>query len=385
VERSRRCSGTPVHLLVLLFATLLLGIPVASAATNDYVWDLPRGFPKPRVPATNPMSQAKVMLGRYLFYDKRMSVNGLQSCASCHRQELAFTDGRGAAIGATGQGHPRSAMSLVNVAYAGVLTWSNPNLRSLEQQALIPILSEHPVELGLSGRVNLFLRQLRSDPVYRVLFPKAFPEVKDPFSLTNVTKALAAFERTIISARSPYDLYYFDGNRSAISGSAQRGQALFFGEKIAGCFRCHSGFNFSDASVHEGAGKTPIQFHNTALYNLSGKFRYPSPNLGIYQQTGKLADVGKFKTPSLRNVALTGPYMHDGSAATLEEVLDHYAAGGRTIPTGPYAGQGHGNPYRDVRMTGIVLTLQNRQDLIAFLRSLTDTELTRDPRFSNPW
>jgi cytochrome c peroxidase len=350
----------------------------SAAGAKDYGWDLPRGFPKPCVPATNPMSEAKARLGRYLFYDKRMSVNGTQSCASCHRQELAFTDGRATARGATGQDHPRAAMSLVNVAYAGALTWSNPNLRSLEEQALIPMLSEHPVELGLHGRVDYFLNQLRADPVYRSLFPKAFPEsppqASDPFSLANVARALAIFERTIISARSPYDRYYYGGDRAAISDSAQRGEALFFGDVVAGCFRCHGGFNFSDG-----------QFHNTALYNMPGTFAYPWPNLGIYQQTRKPADVGKFKTPSLRNVALTAPYMHDGSVATLEEVLDHYAAGGRTIASGPYAGRGHDNPHRDTRMTGILLTPQNRADLLAFLRSLTDTEVTNDPRFSDPW
>jgi cytochrome c peroxidase len=349
------------------------------------------------------MSQAKALLGRYLFYDKRMSVNGAQSCASCHRQELAFTDGRATARGATGQDHPRSAMSLVNVAYAGAFTWSNPNLHSLEEQALIPMLSEHPVELGLRGRVTSFLSQLRADAVYRALFHKAFPEASEPFSLDNAAKALAVFERTIISARSPYDRYHFGGDGGAITDSAQRGEAIFFGDVVAGCFRCHGGFNFSDATVYagrgnatvyesrgnatvyEGRGNATIEFHNTALYNMPGTFSYPWPNLGIYGQTRKRVDVGKFKTPSLRNVALTAPYMHDGSVATLEEVLDHYAAGGRTISAGPYAGRGHDNPNRDARMTGIALTQQNRQDLLAFLRSLTDAELTCDPRFSNPW
>lgn len=368
-----------------LAAALAFSSQPAHAGAKDYVWDLPRGFPKPRVPASNPMSQAKALLGRYLFYDKSMSVNGMQSCASCHRQELAFTDGRATAMGATGQDHPRSAMSLVNVAYAGALTWSNPNLRSLEEQALIPMLSNHPVELGLGGRVNSFLKQLPGDPVYRALFPKAFPEAKDPFTLASCAKALATFERTIISARSPYDRYHFGGDAGAISDSAQRGEALFFGDVVAGCFRCHGGFNFSDAIAYEGSGNAPVKFHNTALYNMPGTFPYPWPNLGVYRQTKKRADIGKFKAPSLRNVALTAPYMHDGSAATLEDVLDHYAAGGRNISSGPYAGRGHDNPYRDARITGFTLTAQNRQDLLAFLRSLTDTELTTDARFSNPW
>jgi len=370
---------------ILLAGALALALHQARALGQDYVWDLPRGFPPPRVPPTNPMSQAKVRLGRHLFYDRRMSVNGTQSCASCHRQELAFTDGRATARGATGQDHPRSAMSLVNVAYAGALTWSNPNLRSLEEQALVPMLSEHPVELGLSGREHSFLRLLSADPVYRALFFQAFSESKAPYTLANVAKALAAFERTIISARSPYDLYHFGGDRGAISDSAQRGEALFFGDEVAGCFRCHSGFNFSDGTVYLGSGYAAIPFHNTGLYNMPLTFSYPWPNVGIYQQTRNRADIGKFKTPSLRNVGLTAPYMHDGSVATLQDVLDHYAAGGRTIPSGPYAGRGHDNPYIDQRLTGFALTPQNREDLLAFLQSLTDTELTRDPRFSSPW
>ena len=181
---------------------------------GEYHWDLPKGFPQPRVPASNPMSEAKVRLGRYLFYDKRLSLNGTQSCASCHRQELAFTDGRAAALGATGEPHPRGAMSLVNVAYAATLTWSNPDLRSLEKQALIPMLGEHPVELGLAGREAAVLVTLRAEPVYRGLFPQSFPETAEPFNLANAANAIAAFERTIISARSPYDRYYRGGDKS---------------------------------------------------------------------------------------------------------------------------------------------------------------------------
>jgi cytochrome c peroxidase len=326
---------------------------------------LPPGFPQPRVPAANPMSEAKARLGRFLFYDKRLSVNGEQSCAGCHRQELAFTDGRATAVGATGMTHPRSAMSLVNVAYYAVLTWSDPNVRSLETQALIPMLSENPVELGLRGRERATLAILRSDPVYRELFPKSFPETKDPFTLVNVAKAIATFERTIVSARSPYDRYYYGNDKSAISEAAQRGEMLFFSDPVAGCFRCHGGFNFSDAT-----GTAPVEFHNTGLYD-----SYPEPNRGVYEHTRKPADLGKFKAPTLRNIALTAPYMHDGSIATLPEVLDHYAAGGR----------GHLNPTKDKRMARIALTDQNRKDLLAFLDSLTDTEVIHDQRFSNPW
>lgn len=347
-------------------------IAAASAGTGSgvYDWRLPHGFPAPRVPGGNPMTEEKVRVGRYLFYDVRLSGNGKQACASCHRQELAFTDGRATSEGATGQPHPRSAMSLVNVAYAATLTWSNPQLVSLEEQALVPMLSEHPVELGMRGREEAALAALRAEPVYRDLMPRAFPEAKDPFTLTNVTRALAAFERSIVSGRSAYDRFHVDGDREAISEAAKRGETVFFSDSVAGCFRCHGGFNFSDAVMYEGSGRAPAPFHNTALYRV-----YAAPNRGVIEHTGKAADAGKFKAPSLRNIALTAPYMHDGSIATLEAVLDHYAGGGRA----------HDNPNRDPRLRKLALTARNRADLLEFLRTLTDEELTRDPRFANPW
>lgn len=175
------------------------------------------GFPKPPVPPDNPITAAKVELGRHLFYDTRLSVNGKQSCASCHRQELAFTDGRARAAGTTGELHPRSSMSLVNVAYAPALTWADPKLHSLEQQALIPLFGIEPVELGLRGQEERVLRDLQRDPIYQRLFAAAFPGVDNPFLLENLTKALAAFERTIISTRFPYDRYRYGGDESAFT------------------------------------------------------------------------------------------------------------------------------------------------------------------------
>jgi cytochrome c peroxidase len=207
-------------------------IVAAGLMGADFDWNLPKGFPHPPVPADNPMSAAKVELGRYLFYDKRMSVNGKASCGSCHRQELAFTDGRARAEGTTGQLHPRGSMSLVNVAYVPRLTWADPALASLEEQALIPMLGEDPLELGLKGRKPEFLAALRRDPLYQRLFPPAFPGARvpggeDAFTLSNVTKAIAAFERTIVSMRSPYDRYRWGDDPSAISDAASVGNYSF--------------------------------------------------------------------------------------------------------------------------------------------------------------
>jgi cytochrome c peroxidase len=316
------------------------------------------------------MQNPKARLGRYLFYDTRMSVNGRQSCATCHRQELAFTDGQPVAIGATGQAHTRNAPSLVNLAYSSVFTWNNPNLHTLEEQALVPMFSERPLELGTTSE---FLKIARADAVYRSLFAAAFPAEPALFTVSNIAKALAAFERTIVSNRSPYDRYRYYGDQGAISDAAKRGEVLFFSDPIS-CFRCHSGFNFSDSA-----------FHNTGLYNVRALLSYPAPNFGIYEYTRRPADVGKFKTPTLRNIALTAPYMHDGSIATLSGVLDHYRSGGRSILDGPNAGVGHDNPNKDRLVQGFSVTAQNRADLLAFLESLTDQDLLHDPQLSNPW
>jgi cytochrome c peroxidase len=378
-----------LSMFVVAVLLSILGESFAESQTQqnfdsgEYQWNLPKGFPKPKIPADNPMTAAKVQLGRYLFYDQRISVNGTQSCASCHKQELAFTDGKPQAVGATGELHPRGAMSLVNIAYSAALTWSNPTESSLEHQALTPMFGEHPAELGMKGKGEAFIQVLRWDPAYREMFAAAFPSESDPFTVANVTKAIASFERTIISARSPYDRYHYDRDDSAVSDSAKRGEILFFSEPLS-CFRCHGGFNFSDASDYEGRRGREIQFHNTGLYNVAGPTSYPAPNTGIYEYTKQPADIGKFKTPTLRNVALTAPYMHDGSAKTLDEVLDHYSAGGRTIVNAANSGQGFHNPNKDPLIRGFKLSPADRADLIAFLESLTDGTLVHDKKFSDP-
>jgi cytochrome c peroxidase len=289
------------------------------------------------------MTVAKVELGRYLFYDTRLSLNGKASCATCHKQELAFTDGRAVSLGATGEAHTRSSMSLVNVAYSAVLTWSNPSLTKLEDQALIPMYGEHPVELGLRINDNL-LAKLHAEPIYTELFRQAFPQSEDPFTRQNVVYAIASFERSIISADSPYDRYHYGGDDHAISESAKRGEILFFSQPLS-CFRCHGGFNFSDAT------RQPVEFHNVGI-----------------------DEFAKFKAPTLRNIAVTAPYMHNGSLATLEKVLTHYAEGGSNH-----------NPDKDPLIAGFTLSQQDRDDLIAFLNSLTDEAVLHDVRFSNPW
>jgi cytochrome c peroxidase len=286
--------------------------------------------------------------------------------------------------GVTGQITPRNAMSLANVAYFPVLTWGNPLMKHLEQQALVPLIGQEPVELGLAGKEAEVMARLAAEPVYRDLFPKAFPEADGQISLATVVRALAAFQRSLISMRSPYDRYRYEGDVDAMSDSAIRGEALFFSERLE-CHHCHNGINFADTVLHERNKAGEVAFHNTGLYNLDGKGRYPAPNIGIAEITGRPEDMGRFRAPSLRNVAVTAPYMHDGSIATLDEVIDHYAAGGRTIASGPNAGVGRTNPLKSSFVPGFTLTAAERADLIAFLKSLTDEEFLRDPRHANPW
>lgn len=291
----------------VLACVFLCGITLT--AQTPYRWDLPAGFPKPPLPIDNPMTAAKVELGRHLFYDKRMSVNGTQACASCHIQRLAFTDGKPRGEGSTGELHPRGSMSLVNVAYTRTFTWMEQGLHSLEEQARVPMFGQHPVELGMDPAGEKFLAIVRADPEYQKLFGA------DPITIDNIIKAIACFERSIVSARSPYDRYHYDRDDTAISAGARHGEVLFFSTGFS-CFRCHGGANF----------------------------------------TGRPEDEGGFKAPTLRNIAITAPYMHDGSVKTLEEAVVHHNS----------------------------MTNQDRAGIIEFLRTLTDDAVLHDPRFTNP-
>lgn len=367
-QRSR-----PTAALLLLLAACGPG----EGGAERYAWDLPPGFPAPAVPVENPMSAVKVELGRRLFHDPRLSGNGTQACAACHLQSLGFTDGRARAVGSTGQPHPRSAQPLANVGYAATLTWANSVLPSLEAQALVPLFGDDPVELGLSGREALLLSRLAADPAYPAAFAAAFPEAPAPITVTTVVQAIAAYERTLISGRAPYDRFA-GGDAAALGPAAQRGLALFGSERL-GCAACHGGFAFMGPVRAEGDGPVAGAFHNTGLYDEDGQGAYPAGNQGLIGLTFDPADMGRFRAPSLRNVAVTAPYMHDGSVASLPAVLDHYAAGGRST-----LANGAPSPLRSPLVRGFSLSVQEREDLLAFLDALTDQAFLTDPRLGPP-
>lgn len=298
------------------------------------------------------MSDAKVALGKRLFFEPRLSLTGKYSCASCHDPASSFTDGRPVAIGATGAALPHSAMALVNIAYNVSFGWTEPQLSSLESQMLEPLLNRHPVELGMAGREQAVTRTLAADPAYATAFAAVFRDEGPPVSFDHLIKAIAAFERTLISGDSPFDRYVFGGQHDALSPEAKQGMALFFSPR-AGCSACHSGFNFS-GNWRDADGPT-------------GEASFA--NNGTSQQP--------MRVPTLRNLVLTAPYMHDGRFPTLEAVLDHYAQMAQRARS-----EGQGATGIDPRLRTFDLTQPERAELIAFLRSLTDPSFVEANRIA---
>lgn len=284
---------------------LWIGINFQCAA-QEYTWNLPPGFPVPMIPNDNPMNAAKVELGRRLFFDTRLSIDQSYACASCHQPERAFTDGLKRARGVHGDLHPRNSMSIFNVAYSPVLGWDGRVADSLEQQVLVPMFNRNPPELGLTKPIDDILQALRGDTNYPQQFANAFG-IKTEITLDNIAKAIAAFERTLIAGNSPYDRYVFNDDETALNQDQLAGMTLFFSQEV-GCSRCHGGFTFSSPIIFDGSAPAVPVLHNN----------------GIAGESEGGQAMPFFKAPSLRNISLTAPYMHDGRFQTLGEVLQHY-------------------------------------------------------------
>lgn len=308
-----------------------------SPSAGQYLRRLPQGLEAfLPVPHYNPLTTDKVELGRELFFDKRLSRDQSLSCATCHLPEKAFTDGRAVSVGIDGALGRRNAPSLLNGAYLRSM-FRDGRAKSLEEQALQPITN--PAELDNTHEE--VVRRLGADKSYRILFERAFGSSE--VTIERTAEAIACFERTLLSANSNYDRYLVSGVRNALSDSALRGLELVRGK--AGCQMCH-----------EHSRLTDDRFHNTGV-----SWGQQPLDLGRHEVTGWESDTGKFKTPSLRDVEHTAPYMHDGSIETLEEVVEFYNEGGRP------------NPYLDPAIKPLDLSDQEKQDLVAFLRSLSGT------------
>jgi cytochrome c peroxidase len=326
-----RHQASRVGLFAILVGTWLLPGP---AQGEDWHWQVPPGFSVPAVPADNPLSQAKVALGARLFSDTRLSINGRYSCASCHDPKRAFTTEQPLAIGAQGDALPRNAPTLLNSLWNPSLGWIVSGAGELETQMLVPLLAQHPVELGFAWVEPQSLREIAADASYSVAFATAFSGDAMLLSRRNIVRAIASYERTLISADSAFDRYLFGDKRDALTAAALRGMKLFFGERT-GCSQCHSGILFSG----------PVRSAEAPL------------TAGLFANNGHGDPALQFRVPTLRNVALTAPYMHDGALPTLAAIMAHYSARGRGAqPSAP--------PLR--------LSQRERLDLQAFLESLTD-------------
>lgn len=331
-------SGTRDASVTVNSAASPAGAGDAASTTPGatFAWRLPRGFPIPYVPPDNPMSIAKVDLGRRLFFEPKLSVTGRYSCASCHEPALAYTDGRATSIGATGGDVGRGAMSLVNVAYAASFGWFDTGATSLESQMRTPLFNDHPVEIGLTGREGVVVAALAADSAYVAAFTAAFPGESAPVSIENLIRAIAAFERTLISGGSAFDRYVFRGEHDALDAQAKRGMELFYSERL-GCGACHSGFAFMGSTRDAARPDAKPAFARN----------------GVGERATRI--------PTLRNVALTAPYMHDGRYATLDDVIDHYERTGRAAPL----------------LRAFTLDADERAALLAFLHSLTDAPVAK--------
>jgi cytochrome c peroxidase len=339
----------------------------ASSVALAFDWAIPHWLPPPPVPSDVILSEALVDLGRHLFYDPRLSADGTMSCASCHEQVRAFTDGRKVSVGVTGQAGTLNVPALANVGYLPTLTWANPMVDSLEFHALIPLFGQDPVELGNAGLEQALFARLMDDSFYQGAFARAFPD-RAQADLFTITRALGAFQRSLISVGSPYDQFVYGGDRTALSAAAVRGMELFFDHRLE-CYHCHLGLNFTNNLVTSRSAMPETGFHNTGLGTQGGMEEF----------TLNPRDRGRFRTPSLRNVAVTAPYMHDGRFDTLEQVIHHYAAGGEA------ARLGQPDPLRDPLIAGFTITDAEIADLTAFLESLTDEKFLTNPAFANPW
>ena len=293
----------------------------------------PLGLPPVIWPADNPYSAARVELGRYLFFDARLSANGKVSCATCHPPEHAFAGGEPAPLGVTGKALRRRAPTLINRAY-GRSQFLDGRAATLEAQVAGPVT--HPDEMATTREAAA--GAIARIAGYQALFERAFGD--SLISFDRITKAIASFERTILSGNSPYDRY-LNGDKNALSREAKRGLEIF--ERSGECSECHSGFNFTNekfASLGIGPDQEP-------------------PDLGLAEISGKSRDEGKFRVPTLREVVRTGPYMHDRRFKTLDDVLEFYRKGGQP------------GRHLDSRIAPFFLDGRAKADLTAFLESLS--------------
>ena len=357
--------------LLLILSSLSFAAPDSGLRTpNSGLNTPPLGLPAPLpIPDNNPLTQEKVTLGRRLFFDRRLSPNDTMSCAMCHVPAQGFTVNElRLAVGINGKTTKRNPPALYNVAYQRLLFHDGREF-TLEDQIISPLTN--PAEMG-NPSIGYVVDKIRRLSDYAEQFRLAFGE---EVSVMTLGKAIASYERTLLSANSPFDRWYFAGDPTAVSDEVKAGFKIFTGK--GQCFACHTVTKdaalFTDQGFHNtGAAQLQIIPEKTIEVDLGGGLRVqmprtqvdeiltlPGKDLGRYEVTLEPTDLWRYKTPSLRNVVLTAPYMHNGALLTLEEVIDYYDHGGT------------GSEGQDPRISALDLTSEEKKSLLAFLRSLT--------------
>lgn len=329
-------------------------------------------------PAASTARTEKIELGRHLFFDRRLSVNNTRSCGTCHNPQFAFTDGYRRSLGAFADLHLRNTLPVFNLGEYKYFTSADSGILTLQQQMDNPLFSTHPVEMGVSGHEEQILKRISSDKLYEEMFRKAGL----PLSWQGIKSGISSFIQTIESYRSPYD-DFIAGDSNALSASQKRGMQLFFSAGLK-CSKCHGGKNFSQPEIKDETGRT-VYYFNIGLYNVNDSGAYPVYDQGLYMQTRKMADIGKFRVPTLRNLAFTAPYYHDGSGLNLKTVINDFANAGRNIQEGLHKGNGIQNPYKHPFISGFSISEEDKANLAAFLLSISDSSITTNPAWQNPF
>ncbi|MCS6808007.1 MAG: cytochrome c peroxidase [Bacteroidota bacterium] len=344
IATTRSCIALSLFSCIMcIIAACSRGIELVEPSDSaQYVLAIPPGFPPMFIPDyERPLTQAKIELGRKLFFDPILSINGTVACATCHQPNHAFTVPVPVPAGVFGRRGTRNAPTLTNVGYNRSFFWHGGST-SLQTQALSSLENED--EMG--NDADNIVQTLRAHSEYPRLFRQVFGKEID---ILSVLDAIAAFERTLISGNSRYD-HFQRGDSSALNASERRGMALFFSERTQ-CASCHAGFNFTSGAFEDNGSQAPQYV-----------------DLGRYMMTGREEDKGKFKVPTLRNIARTAPYFHNGSRPTLESVIAHYNAGGSSAMR---------SPNQSPRVRPLGLTHDEQTDIINFLKALTDEEFVR--------
>ena len=365
------CTSS-VHLFLFVFGCN------ANVASTSIVspFEVPSHFPQIH---QSDLTAERVELGRWLFFDTRLSRDATRSCGICHEPAKAFSDGLVRSIGIENTQLPLNSLPLFNVYWREELTWSK-QLTDLQTHMSLPLFASDPVEMGMEK--ELLKDRLKDSEKYLELFSRAFPNSSDPITVENTIQAIADFTSTIISGNSAYDRWLL--GEENLDPLVEQGMDLFYSEELQ-CSQCHGGLFFDQPNPETTQLNTRHGYFNTGQYHLNEEGAYPQNAQGLIETTQDPEDMGKFRTPTLRNLSYTYPWMHDGTQISLEHIIKSYARGGRLIESGAFEGDGSRNPHKSNLLNGFTISESEIQALTAFLESLNDDTFVINPQWQTPF